>query len=290
MNFPNYYADAEADRAAAQFVILGVPYEKTSTFRHGADQAPREIRQASWNFEQFDLYSGVTFPNLDVHDAGDLDVKTLSTKALYALLRDTTATLLQDHKIPISLGGDHSITPGIVAAFPNDIAVLSLDAHLDYRTSYKKDPYNHACVMRRVADHIPVQNLAILGIRSAEEQEYADARAHGLYFKDAFTIRDQGIQKTIQDAKTHFGNRQLYLTLDIDVIDPAYAPGTSTPEPFGLTPLDVLQLIEAFAPRIIGMDLVEVCPPYDQGGTAILAAKLIRLSLSLISRERKGLG
>lgn len=287
MNFPDYYADAETTYAEARYVIRGVPYEKTSTFRHGADKAPTEIRQASWNFEQFDPRSGIIFSDLQVHDAGNLDVTKLSSKDLYTFLKAQTTTLLNDQKLPISLGGDHSITPGIVAAFPKDTAVLSLDAHMDYRSSYKKDPYNHACVIRRVADHVPVHNIAVLGIRSAEEQEYADARSHGLFFKDAFTIHDTGIDETITQTKHHLGTKPLYLTLDIDIIDPAYAPGTSTPEPFGLLPLEVLKIIDAFAPHIIGCDLVEVCPPYDQGITAILAAKLIRLLISAIAKQTK---
>jgi agmatinase len=287
MDFPKYYADAETDRAAAQFVITGVPYEKTSTFRHGADQAPAQIREASWNFEQFDPRLGISFSDLKVHDAGDLDVAKLTTKELYGMLHTTTAALCADNKIPVSLGGDHSITPGIVAAFPNDTAVLSLDAHMDYRASYKKDPYNHACVIRRIAEHVPVQNIAVLGIRSAEEQEYADAKAHGLFFRDAFTIKDEGFTRTIEDVKQLFKGKPVYLTLDIDVLDPAYAPGTSTPEPFGLTPFDVVAVIDAFAKDLVGFDIVEVCPPYDQGITALLAAKLVRLGISAIAKEQR---
>ena len=287
MNFPKYYADAETDRTAAQCVIIGVPYEKTSTFRHGADQGPTQIREASWNFEQFDPRLGVSFSDIKVHDAGDLDVKDLSTKALFNLLHTTTTSLLAEQKIPVFLGGDHSITPGIVAAFPKDIAVLSLDAHMDYRSSYKKDPYNHACVIRRIAEHIPVQNIAVLGIRSAEEQEYADARMHGLFFRDAFSLRNEGIARIIEQTREHLGGKPVYLTLDIDVVDPAYAPGTSTPEPFGITPFDVLEVMDAFASQLIGFDVVEVCPPYDQGITALLAAKLIRLGISAMFKEKK---
>jgi agmatinase len=287
MDFPDYYADAEADYTNARYIIRGIPYEKTSTFRHGADKAPTEIRQASWNFEQFDPRSGIIFSDLNVHDAGNLDVATLSSKDLFTYLKTQTAPILKDQKIPISMGGDHSITPGIVAAFPKDIAILSLDAHMDYRSSYKKDPLNHACVIRRIADHVPVTNIAVLGIRSAEEQEYADARSHGLYFRDSFTIHDTGIEQTIKETKKYLGNKPLYLTLDIDAIDPAYAPGTSTPEPFGLAPIEVLKILDAFAPQIIGTDLVEVCPPYDQGITAILAAKLIRLLISAMGKTGK---
>jgi agmatinase len=188
--------------------------------------------------------------------------------------------LLAKRKVPIAIGGDHSITPGIITAFPKDIAVISLDAHMDFRQKYKNDIYNHACVIRRVADHIPLQNIAVLGIRSAEKEEYEQAQEQKLFFRDAFTINKIGIGKSIQQAKTHLKGKQIYLTLDIDVVDPAYAPGTSTPEPFGLTPMDVLEIIEAFSPQIIGCDITEVCPPYDHGQTAVLAAKLVQTYIS----------
>jgi agmatinase len=179
------------------------------------------------------------------------------------------------------------VTPGIVSAFPKDIAVVSLDAHMDFRQEYKNDIYNHACVIRRVADHIPVKNIAVLGIRSAEKDEYDHAQKQGLFFRDAFTINTLGIKKIIQQAHSLLKGKKIFLTIDIDVVDPAYAPGTSTPEPFGLTPLQVMDIIEAFSPQIIGCDLVEVCPPYDHGQTAVLAAKMIQISIRWIWRGRQ---
>jgi agmatinase len=204
---------------------------------------------------------------------------------------DTTKTfttqVLTKKKIPITIGGDHSITPGIIAAFPNDIAVISLDAHMDFRQIYKNDIYNHACVIRRIADHIPIRNIAVLGIRSAEKEEYEQAQQQGLFFRDAFTLEKIGIGKTIEQTKTHIKGKKIYLTLDIDVIDPAYAPGTSTPEPFGLTPMNVIEIIEAFSPQLIGCDFIEVCPSYDHGQTALLAAKFIQACISSIQRNKE---
>jgi agmatinase len=287
MEFPNYFADAESSYDKASFILFGVPFEKTSSFRHGADKAPFEIRQASWNFERYDLQTGMNFEEIFLHDYGDLDIQKLNAKELFEITKTFTSTLLTKQKIPIALGGDHSVTPGIISAFPKDIAVISLDAHMDFRQEYKNDIYNHACVIRRVADHIPIQNIAVLGIRSAEKQEYEQAQALDLFFQDAFTINTMGIKKTIQQTKARLKGKKIYLTLDIDVIDPAYAPGTSTPEPVGLTPLQVIEIIEAFSPQLIGCDLVEVCPPYDHGQTAVLAAKLIRTTVSLIWKGRQ---
>jgi agmatinase len=287
MDFPNYFADAESSFDDASFILFGVPFEKTSSFRHGADKAPYELRQASWNFERYDLRTGINFEEILVHDYGDLNVQNLTSKEVFETTKTFTSKLLVKKKIPIAIGGDHSITPGIIAAFPKDIAVISLDAHMDFRQKYKNDIYNHACVIRRVADHIPLQNIAVLGIRSAEKEEYEQAQEQGLFFRDAFTINKIGIGKSIQQTKTHLKGKQIYLTLDIDVVDPAYAPGTSTPEPFGFTPLDVLEIIEAFSPQLIGCDVVEVCPPYDHGQTAVLAAKLVQTFISGIWRNRE---
>jgi len=287
MDFPNYFADAESSFENASFILFGVPFEKTSSFRHGADKAPYEVRQASWNFERYDLRTGINFEEILVHDYGDLDVQNLTSKEVFEVTKTFTSKLLVKKKIPIAIGGDHSITPGIIAAFPKDIAVISLDAHMDFRQKYKNDVYNHACVIRRVADHILLQNIAVLGIRSAEKEEYKQAQEQGLFFRDAFTINKIGIEKIIQQTKTNLKGKQIYLTLDIDVVDPAYAPGTSTPEPFGLTPMDVLEIIEAFSPQLIGCDIVEVCPPYDHGQTAVLAAKLVQTFISGIWRNRE---
>jgi len=287
MDFPNYFADAESSFNDATFILFGVPYEKTSSFRHGAEKAPFEIRQASWNFERYDLRTGTNFEKILVHDYGDLSVQNLTSKEVFNTTKTFTSTILAKQKIPITIGGDHSITPGIITAFPKDIAVISLDAHMDFRQSYKNDIYNHACVIRRITDHIPSQNIAILGIRSAEKEEYEQAQQQGLFFRDAFSINKSGIKKTIEQTKTHLKGKQIYLTLDIDVIDPAYAPGTSTPEPFGLSPIDVIEIIDAFSPYLIGCDLVEVCPAYDHGQTAVLAAKLIQTCMSGIWRNKE---
>ena len=287
MDFPHYFADAESGFEDAAFILFGVPFEKTSSFRHGAEKAPAEIRQASWNFETYDLRTGINLKEIAMHDYGDLDVRAHSSKQVFETTKAFTSTVLAKQKIPLAIGGDHSITPGIVSAFPKDVAVLSLDAHLDFRQQYKNDVHNHACVIRRIADHLPLQNIAVLGIRSAEKEEYEQAKKLGLFFLDSFTIHKQGIAKALQQTQTRLKGKPVYLTLDIDVVDPAYAPGTSTPEPFGLSPFDVCEIIEAFSPQLIGFDIVEVCPPYDHGQTAILAAKLFRIGIGGIWRNRK---
>jgi len=277
MNFPDYFADAEAGFDEAEFVIFGVPYDKTSSFRQGASLAPKEIRKASWNFETFNLKTGVDIKDIKFHDYGDLDVKNDTPDIMIKKVQKFTSNLLEKNKFPIALGGEHSITPGIIQAFPKDIAVVSLDAHLDFRSSYENEKYNHACVIKRITDHIDTKNIVVLGVRSAEKAEFEDAKKQDILFVDSFSIIESGIKKALTETKKYLKDKKIYLTLDIDIIDPAFAPGTSTPEPFGLTSFDILECIQYFSKDLVGFDIVEVCPPFDKGETSLLAAKLVRL-------------
>ena len=287
MSFPDYFADAEASFDEAEFVIFGIPYDKTSSFRRGASQAPKEIRHASWNFETYNIKTGIDLKDIKFHDYGDLNVKNDTLHTMVKKVHEFTSKLLSKNKFPVALGGEHSITPGIVQAFPKDIAVLSLDAHIDFRQEYENEQFNHACTTRRIADHIDIDNIALLGIRSAEKEEFEEAKKQGLFWIDSYIIRKKGIEEALYKVKKYLKNKKIYLTLDIDVLDPAYAPGTSTPEPFGLTPFDILECIESFSSQLIGFDIVEVCPPYDKGETSLLAAKLIRYVIERVWVNKK---
>jgi len=276
MNFPDYFADAESTFDQADFIIFGAPYDKTSSFRIGARNAPKEIRQASWNFETYNVQTGVDLRDIKFHDYGDLCIENDKPEKMIEKLYAFSKQVIEKNKFPIAVGGEHSITPGIVKAFTSDIAVLSLDAHIDYRNKYENEKFNHACVIRRISDHIDIKSIAVLGIRSAEKEEFEEANKNGLFYIDSYKISNEGIDKSLGMVKDYFGQKRIYLTLDIDVIDPAYAPGTSTPEPFGLHPIDIIKTIDFFASQLVGFDIVEVCPEYDKGQTSILAAKIIR--------------
>ncbi len=284
MQFPDYFAEAEASFKQAAYIIVGVPYEKTSSFRPGTAQGPQAIRQASWNFESFDLRTKVDLSEIPFHDYGNLAVEHKSPSDMVQAVTACATQIVQQNKFPIFIGGEHSATPGIIKAFSQEITVLSLDAHLDYRNIYENEVHNHACAVHRITDSVDIQNIAVLGIRSAEKAEYHNAEHDGLFFCDAFTLKKQGIASVLKKVNTYLPDKPLYLTCDIDVLDPAYAPGTSTPEPFGLHPLDVLSCIDFFADRLIGFDIMEVSPRFDHGETALLAAKFIR---SMIATRHK---
>lgn len=279
MNSQVFFADAESNLENAEYVIFGVPYDKTSSFRHGASRAPKEIRNASWNFETFNMRTQVDLRDIKIHDYGDIDVKNDKPEIMISKVRKLVSMLLSKNKFPIAVGGEHSITPGIIQAFPRDIAVLSLDAHIDFREKYDNQSYNHACVIRRISEHIPIENIVLIGVRSADREEFQEMKKQNLFYIDSFEIKNKGIKQVLSKTKEYLRDKQIYLTLDIDVLDPAYAPGTSTPEPFGLTTFDILEIIDFFSPSLVGFDIVEVCPNYDNGETALLAAKLIRQTI-----------
>lgn len=276
MKIPNYFADAVSSFNDADFVIFSVAYDRTYSFRPGARKAPDQIRNASWNFETYDLRTSVDFKDINVHDYGDLNVSELDPEKMIEKVKGFTSFILSKKKIPICLGGEHSITPGIVYAYPDDICVLSLDAHLDFRDEYNNQKYNHACTTKRISDYIKIENIGVLGVRSAEKQELDEAKKQGLFFKTSFEMKKIGINNILSETKKFFKNKKMYLTIDIDVIDPSFAPGTGTPEPFGISPFDLLEIIDIFSPQIIGFDVVEVNPDFDNGESTILAAKIIR--------------
>ncbi|MCD6236874.1 MAG: agmatinase [Thermoplasmata archaeon] len=287
--FPNYFADAEAGFKESDYVIFGVPYDKTSSFRYGARKAPFEIRQASWNFESFHIDTKTDLTKIKVHDYGDIDVSDMESSEMVRVVEDFTMKIVKENKIPIAIGGEHSITSGIISALSknySNLNVVFLDAHLDFRDSYEGNKFNHACSLRRVADVVGIENVANLGIRSAEKEEYESALEKKLYFVESQTIRSKGVSAVINEIKKRLSNN-LYLSLDFDVIDPSFAPAVSTPEPFGLTPYEVLELIRHLASRIVGFDIVEVCPPYDNGETSLLAAKIIRLAVDEFWRSKR---
>ena len=285
--FPNYFADAESDYSSAEYVIFGVPYDKTSSFRYGSKEGPDAIRHASWNFESFDLLTQIDFSKLPVHDYGNIDeISHLNPDDMIKKVNDFTKMILQDSKIPVGIGGEHGITSGIIKSIPSDSFVLIFDAHLDYRQSYENEAYNHACTIKRIADIIPHENIIILGVRSAEKNEYENVKKDNVSFIESSKIMKEGIVSIIKDIKKQIGQQQIYLSIDIDVIDPGYAPGTGTPEPFGLNPFDICIAFDMLKDNMLGFDVMEVNPLFDHGQTAMLAAKYIRYGIETMYKKR----
>ncbi len=264
------FADAVASFEDAQFVIVGVPFDKTTTYRSGTRFAPTAVRETSQTFEKENFEHGVTFADIPVHDAGDL-FEEGTVDEMVASIEEEARRIVSARKFPIFIGGEHSISPPIVKAL-GEVSVITIDAHLDFRDEYQGLRNSHACAHRRIVDHVGKGNAFAFGVRSISgEEEVADA-----LYADAFRVHREGCEKVFDDMLKKLSRRPVYLSLDIDGIDPSYAPGTGTPEPFGLTPWDVRHVINRLGDRMVGFDVVEVCPPYDNGNTSILAARMMR--------------
>ncbi len=278
------YAGAEAEYADAEVMIYGVQYDHTACFKAGAREAPTAIRRASYNFEEIHFEHGLDQRIPEVCDYGNVDDFVLP-EDMMSEVEFAVGPAVRDGKFPIGIGGEHSMNIPVIRAFPErSIALISIDAHLDSRDEYLGTPYSHACVMRRAAEHLGLDNVFVLGARAigAEELDRNDA----VPFISSYDIFDMGISKAVEKALDSVKAEKVYLTLDIDGIDPAYAPGTGTPEPFGLLPMDVKKTINMIGDRLIGFDVNEVCPPADPSGiTSILAARMINEVLAVHAKS-----
>ena len=269
-----FFADAEASFNDARFIFYGYPFEGTACFRKGTAKAPDEIRRHSYNFETYLMELGVDLSDVALNDYGNLEL-TKDQGKNESLVTDLVTKIVNGGKFPIGLGGEHSLTPPAVKAvqakYPNLIVVI-LDAHLDFRVEYENNPRSHATVTRRVSEIVGADKVCSIGTRSVSRAEISEARGIGLKFiESGWTELREYLADLIDDL-----DGPVYLSLDMDAIDPAFAPGVGTPEPFGMTPYEVIQTINFFADRIVGFDCVEVCPPYDNGNTSALAARLTR--------------
>ena len=280
------FADADSDYKNAHYVICGVPYDGTSCFRKGSAFAPNEMRQVSYNFETYNSFFDFDLDYVAIHDFGNLEVAEDVDTTLELVSRHAD-TFVMDGKIPVMLGGEHSVTLPFVGAckkkYP-DLSVVVLDAHLDLRDEYEGETNSHACISRRILDEVKDKYVSV-GIRSGAQDEYTYASENGIKVFSTEDVFNSGIENIILEIRKVISG-PVYLSIDMDAIDPAFAPAVGTPEPYGLTPRDVREIIAAFAADIVGFDLVEIAPSYDSGGTAILGAKLVRDFIAASARAR----
>jgi agmatinase len=273
----------------AEYAILGVPFDVTSTYRTGARFAPLAIREASLNIEGYSFRTGTSVADLKIHDMGDLHVAgdvelTLGRLALVA------HDLFEAKKVPVFLGGEHTITLGVMRSLEEDVAVVSFDAHLDLRNDYLGLSVSHATFMRRINEDVKPAKILEVGTRAVCKEELDYAKESGIDYLPAHQIRKDGAKNTAEAIRSLLGGyEKVYVTIDMDVLDPAFAPAAPNPEPEGLDTATLLDLLEAVCDRrVIGVDLVEVAPNYDRGVTAIQAAKILFEVLSFLERARRG--
>jgi agmatinase len=265
-----------ADEESARIVVLPVPYDETSTWLKGADKGPQAIIEASANMELFDIETASEVYRRGIFTAPPVDEKA-SPEAMVAAVRDRVAGYLQRRKFVATIGGEHSVSIGAIQAHASrysGMSVLQLDAHADMREAYEGSPFNHACVMARARESAPVVQV---GIRSMDGSEQAAVQAATVFWAHEIAGKDDWIPNVVSSLAA-----DCYITIDLDVFDPSQMPSTGTPEPGGLLWYDVTRLLRAVSRsrRIVGFDVVELCPGAHTRAPDFLAAKLIYTLLS----------
>jgi agmatinase len=267
----------------SEVVLIGAPMEVTVSFRPGTRKGPEQIRLVSPGLEEYSLDLNRDLADCCYYDAGDVVLSPGTLQESLRRIGAVTAKVLSSSKFPLVIGGEHLVSLAVikeVARVYPELAVIQLDAHADLREDYLGERYSHATVMRRVADLVGGENIYQLGIRSGTREEIEFGRKHtNLFFNELI----QPLQEIIPLLK----GRPVYVTLDIDVVDPAYAPGTGAAEPCGCTSREIIRALHLLGGiNVVGFDLVEVSPVYDfSERTALLAAKLVREAILSFSRR-----
>lgn len=267
------YLSAGDDYNQSKLVLVGAPMDFTVSFRPGSRSGPQAIRHASPGLEEHSVYSGKDLRDASFYDAGDLLLPLGNAQRSLVVIEQAADTILRDRKFPLLLGGEHLVSLGALRAaarYHPGLAVVHLDAHADLRTDYLGETHSHAAVMYHANRELGLE-LYQFGIRSATAEELTFAKQHTHFYP--FHVLDP-----LRSALKELRGRPVYISLDIDVVDPAFAPGTGTPEPGGITSAELLAAVSVLSElQLVGMDLVEVSPVYDPAGiTAMLAAKVVR--------------
>ncbi|RIV17051.1 agmatinase [Alicyclobacillaceae bacterium I2511] len=273
----NVFIGASDDAQAAQAILYGMPMDWTASFRPGSRFGPARIREVSLGLEEYSPYLDRDLSNLRYFDAGDIPLPfgnpARSVEAIYQFVQQVYAA----GKFPLGLGGEHLATFGAIRAayeaYP-DLRVVHIDAHADLRESYEGETQSHATVMRKVCETLGPQRLYQFGIRSGTREEFAYARAHTHFFPFE-------VVAPLTQVLPELRGVPVYVTWDIDVLDPAYVPGTGTAEHGGITPQEAFATLGLLRDlEVVGFDLMEVAPPLDPAELAqILGAKLVREAL-----------
>ncbi|HWI66584.1 MAG TPA: agmatinase [Symbiobacteriaceae bacterium] len=269
------FMGASDDYESSRVVLFGIGQDFTTSYRPGTRFGPIRIREASYGIEEFSYHSLASLEDKQFFDLGDVSVVFGDAQQSMDRAEQVARKILQDGKLPFMLGGEHLVTlPCVKAAYEkygNDLVLIQFDAHADLREDYLGNPLSHAAVMRRCLDFLPSKNLYQFGIRSGTADEYKFGREHcNLFPHEVLT--------PLKEVLAKLGDRPIYFTIDIDVVDPAFAPGTGTPEPGGISSRELIDAVMAFKGKnVVGFDIVEVAPGLDHSDrTVVLGAKLVR--------------
>jgi agmatinase len=262
---------AFANKERSRIVLVPVPYDATSTWMRGSARGPEAILSASRHLELYDTETGGEVYRRGIFTDEPLKVPD-SAEVMVRRVEKTVYEWISRGKYVVTLGGEHSVSIGAVAAhfkkYPG-MSVLQLDAHSDLRQEFQGSGYNHACTMARIREFCPVTQV---GIRSMDREEKINMDLARVFFQEKIIHQKNWMNKTVDTLSD-----QVYLTLDLDVLDPAIMPSTGTPEPGGMDWYTLLALVRKVVEKkeLIGFDIVELCPSKQNRAPDFLAAKLI---------------
>lgn len=268
---PSTFARGELSLEEAEYAFIGVPYDSSESYRVGSRFAPRAIREASMEMEDYDLLEDADLRMLRIADLGDVEVSFGNFHETISRIKEVVGEILNHNVIPVGVGGEHTITYGILSAYRKKPFVVMYDAHMDFRDDYLEEKFSHACVARRVSELVGIENIILAGVRSASKEEAEAAREMGFNY---ITVTEWGdrIADTLGEAA---GGKNVYLSVDMDVFDPSEAKGVCNPEPPGISFNQFVASLEFLKNcNLVGLDVTEVTPLYDSY-TPILAAKVI---------------
>ncbi|KXI32314.1 agmatinase [Bacillus safensis] len=261
----------------AKVILYGMPMDWTVSYRPGSRFGPNRIREVSIGLEEYSPYLDRELHEVPFFDAGDIPLPFGNAQKSLDLIEEYVDSILEKGKFPLGMGGEHLVSWPVFRAmykkYP-DLAIIHMDAHTDLREEYEGEPLSHSTPIRKAAGLIGAENVFSFGIRSGMKEEFEWAKEAGMH------ISKFEVLEPLKQVLPKLKGRPVYVTIDIDVLDPAHAPGTGTVDAGGITSKELLASIHAIAGsdvQVVGADLVEVAPVYDHSDqTANTASKLLR--------------
>lgn len=274
MNKPTMtFIGCESEYTDSKIVLFGAPFDGTTSFRPGTRFAPNIIRNDSYGLETYSPYVDKDLEDYNVFDFGDLDFPFGNKERVLADIENHVSKIVSDNKIPFMIGGEHLVSYApikVLSQKHSDLCIIHLDAHTDLREDYMGEKLSHATVIKRAWEFVGDNNIFQFGIRSGTKEEFEWSKKH--------TVMEKFTCNKITEIVKKIGDRPVYITIDLDVLDPSFFPGTGTIEPGGITFHDLQKAIMSFnALNIVGADVVELSPHYDNSGmSTAVACKVIR--------------
>lgn len=276
------FIGCEAEYDESSIVVFGAPFDSTTSFRPGTRFASQVMRGESWGLESYSPYQDLDLYDFNIFDGGEIELPFGNSEGALALIEDFSTKVVEDGKIPAMIGGEHLVTlgafKGVFKKYP-DVHVIHFDAHADLREDYLGQKLSHATVIHRVWDLVGDNKIFQFGIRSGEKEEFLWAKDH--VYTNKFNC------DTLDYALERVKDKPVYVTIDLDVLDPSVFPGTGTPEPGGIQFSELLNsILKLRGLNIVGFDINELSPQYDQtGASTAVACKVLREMLLVANNK-----